>query len=142
EFNHTRELAMEHCYAFENRLDGVKLRSHVVDFTVRGGESSRNGAADPGTNGNGIDGYAGADSVAVYDMVAEGNNGSGFYFKSGPLNRQEYGHVRNLFFSGIRARGNKGAGLDINRSGGDELKPGETELPPLVSHVTVVGGVF
>ncbi len=142
EFNDVKEVAMENCYASLNRLDGIKLRRKVFDFTVRGGESSHNGVFDPALNGNGIDGYAGAEGVAIYDLIAEHNNGSGLYFKTGPLQYQGYGSVANLFFSGVRARHNKGSGLDINRSGGDELREGESQLPPLVSHVTVVGGLF
>lgn len=138
DFTNVDGVYLENCYAFNHKLDGIKLRKQARDVTITGGESSRNGWL---LAGNAIDGYAGADTASIYDMVAEENNGSGFYFKTGPHTLRQFGHVRNLFFCGVRARRNQGNGIDINRSGGDTIKSGQTQLPPLLSHVVMIGGI-
>ncbi len=141
DLNHVETVTLEHCYSFRHRLDGIKFRKKVRDVTVLGGDSSYNGAYSRDLNGNAIDGYAGANAASVYSMVAEGNNGSGFYFKTGPLSLKDFGYVRNLYFVDVRARENRTSGIDLNRSGGDTIKRGQTELPPLLNHAVVIGGI-
>ena len=138
--NHAQQVLLDNCLAFRNRLDGIKLRRHARDVTIRGGESSHNGRTGP--NGNGVDGYAGGDACVIENLLVEHNNGSGIYIKTGPLHYESYGAVRNGYISGVRARYNRSAGIDLNRSGGDLLKPGQDRLPPLISHFTISGGVF
>jgi hypothetical protein len=138
--NHAQEVQLQNCLALRNRLDGIKLRKYARDVTIVGGESSHNGRTGP--NGNGVDGYAGGDACVIRDLLVEHNNGSGIYIKTGPLHYDDFGHVRNGYLSGIRARYNRGSGIDLNRSGGDFIKSGEDKLPPLASHFTISGGVF
>jgi len=138
--NCAQQVLLENCLAFYNRLDGIKLRMHARDVTIRGGESSHNGRTGP--NGNGVDGYAGGDACVIQNLLVEHNNGSGIYIKTGPLHYENFGYIRNGYLSGIRARYNRGSGLDLNRSGGDLIKAGQDRLPPLASHFTISGGVF
>lgn len=139
EINHTRQLLIDNCSAFRNRLDGFKFRQQTKNVILQGGESSHNGIEGP--NGNGLDAFAGGDSFIVRDMIAEHNNGSGFYVKSGGLAYENFGIVGRGQFIGVKARYNRGSGLDLNRSGGDLEVEGK-KMPPMITDFVVVGGVF
>ncbi len=141
ELNEVKNAWLDQCYSFGHRLDGIKLRSQTKDVTIIGGESSANGLVNLSLNGNGIDAYAGGSAMTVRDLLNERNNGSGIYLKTGPLQHQGAGKVDNAQIFNVRSRENLGSGVDINRSGGDLLREGETLLPPLISHFMVLGGL-
>lgn len=139
--DHTQDVLFEQCYAFHSGLDGFKLRKQARNVTISGGESSHNGQNERG-GGSGVDGYAGGDGFVIENLVVEHNHSSGIYVKTGGLFYDGFGPVRNGYISGVRVRYNGGSGIDLNRSGGDLVKDGEDQLPPLLSHVTISGGVF
>jgi hypothetical protein len=119
----------------------MKMRKHTRNVTIRGGESSFNGQAGQPAGGSGVDAYAGGESFIIEDLLVENNDGNGIYMKSGPLFYKDFGTVGRAQISGVRARGNR-HGLDINRSGGDLIKPGADKLPPLAADFVVIGGVY
>lgn len=136
---------LDSCFAYEHWLDGIKFRRRTRDVTVRGGESSRNGLsrlANPKWNGNGVDGYAGGNGFLIDGLVTEHNQGSGIYIKTGPRINGEEGVVGNGLITNVRSRFNIGSGVDINRSGGDQIKDGQDKLPPLFGDIVITGGIF
>lgn len=135
---------LDSCFAYEHWLDGIKFRRLTRDVTVRGGESSRNGLSrlsNPKWNGNGVDGYAGGNGFVIDGLVAEHNQGSGIYIKTGSAKVIGEGMVGNGLISNVRCRFNIGSGLDINRSGGDLPKGGD-KLSVLLGDIVVSGGIF
>lgn len=133
---------IEDCHSVGHWFDGLKLRKRVFNITILGGVYSDNGTSynsDVSLNGDGIDGYAGADTVKLIGVLGERNNGSAFNFKSGELNRdssEDYGFVRNLDFIGCTGRLNMNMGINLNLNDQSDL------TQPLVSNVSVLGGVY
>jgi len=122
------------CYGTGNWLDGLKLRKKTKNVTVLGGEYSGNGAS--GT-GDGIDAYAGGDTFVISGTICDDNAGNGLTIKqalaSPPITTAEFGYVRNVQLANLRARNNtNGSGLYMSADPG----------VPLVSHVSVTGGLF
>jgi hypothetical protein len=131
------------CHATGNWLDGFKMRKRALNVTVRGGSSIGNGVgflSNPDVYaGDGLDAYAGGDSLLIDGFVAEGNWGSGLTIKTGQLQKTDpegFGYVRDVQLASVRANRNMGAGLYLTRS--DPLDPAE----PLVNSVVVTGGQF
>lgn len=142
DINNCHQVLLDDCKAFRNRLDGMKLRRQARNVTIRGGESSFNGASESGIGGSGVDAYAGGESFVIRNLLVEENNGSGIYAKTGALQYQGFGQIGPALISEVICRRNRSFGLDINRSGGDLLKEGDERMPPLPSHFVVVGGLF
>lgn len=136
EANNCESLLLDNVRSYRHRLDGIKGRRQAHNITIRNGESSESVAGD------GYDGYAGTRNLVIDGLIARNNASSGIYIKSGPLTLQGFGEIGNVEIRGVRCIGNGGSGLDINRSGGDQIKAGETELAPLPAYFTVIGGVF
>jgi hypothetical protein len=118
--------------------DGLKLEYRVQDLLIVGGNFDDNGLSDK--NGDGLDCYAGAESVAIYGTSFD-RNIAGIYMKTGPLtgNHSPGGYhtfTQKLYLHDVKCRGNRRTGLDINRSEGD------VSNYPLVTDVTIEGGEF
>lgn len=140
-----RVVLLDTCFAYNNWLDGIKLRKLTQDVTVRGGESSWNGTsrlADPALNGNGVDAFAGGNGFVIDGLVTEHNQGSGIYVKTGAVQHMGDAMIGNGFITNVRSRFNIGSGLDINRSGGDRPNPQDGRIAPLVGDMVVTGGIF
>lgn len=127
---------IDNCHAEGNWLDGIKLRRHTFNVTVRDADCRENGVSGAG---DGMDTYAGGDTFLVSGGVFEGNTGQGLTVKSGDLTQTDsatYGFVRNAQIIGVRCRNNASRGLYLTVSGAADL----TE--PLLSGVDVIGGQF
>lgn len=148
-------MLFEHCervvnwmpWSCHHRMDGVKLADHVTDYESWGGVHKSNGwiydsegAATPySENGNGIDCFAGGDTVTFWGGEFDHNNGGGIYAKTGGQNDPDTGELgltRNIRAHGVKCRWNETSGFDINRVGGN------TEGHDLLDEVSVVGGEY
>lgn len=136
EINNCESALLDNVQSYHHRLDGIKGRKRARNLTIRGGESAWCVAGD------GYDGYAGSGNLLIDGLIAHHNGANGIYIKSGPLHFKSFGPVGQVDIRGVRCIGNKGRGLDINRSGGDVIKSDQEQLPPLAYHFTVSGGVF
>jgi hypothetical protein len=90
------------CHAFDNWLDGFKVRALTTNVKVRGGSAVGNGKSYFGGGGNagdGLDAFAGGDTFILSDFTADENDGNGITIKTDTLTRDEpatYGYVRNV----------------------------------------------
>jgi hypothetical protein len=125
-------LELAHCTSAGSGLDGVKLRRNTRNTRIVGGHFS--GAV----GGDGMDCYAGGDTLTIQGAVFSGNGLNGLVIKNDDLNRTDpatYGYVRSANITGVIATGNGGSGIACHRSSGNPDDPTE----PLVSGVNIVG---
>lgn len=121
---------LAHCTSVVSGLDGVKLRRHAHNVVVTGGWYT--GAA----GGDGLDAFAGGDSLTIQGAVFSGNGLNGLVIKCDDFNRTDpatYGYVRRVNVLGVIAQDNGGSGIACHRSSGNPDDPTE----PLVSGVNI-----
>jgi hypothetical protein len=136
-------LLFDDCHAHDNWLDGFKLRKRTRNVTISGGSGNRNGIGfltdTARYAGDGLDAYAGGDGFVVNGLVVQDNFGNGITIKTGELNlrsAEAYGRVQNAQLTNVRALGNQSTGLYLTASDRPDA------IAPLVSGVTILGGVF
>lgn len=128
-------LTARNCYAYDQWLDGFKIRRETSNVEIYGGEFSRNGVS---TAGDGIDTFAGGSHFKIFGTVCNENNGGGINVKSGDLNvAGAWGYINFIDIVGVTCKSNTGIGLQLNRS--TATNP-TTE--PLAAHVSITGGVY
>lgn len=131
DINNADGVTMDNCHANACRLDGFKLRRSTSNCTVRGGSSRRS------VDGDGLDAYAGGESLLIDGLVAANNGINGVTIKTDALTDTDpelYGYVRRVVMTGVRCQGNVGHGFTVHRGG-------TTDRPtyPLVNAVDFVG---
>lgn len=127
-------LEIERCTSTVSGLDGVKLRKLARNVTITGGYFT--GA----TGGDGLDAYAGGESLVIQGAVFSGNTINGLTIKCDDLNKTDpagFGLPRSVTLLGIRCDSNGGNGLGVHRNGSTD-----DATEPLVTRVTVDGGSY
>lgn len=137
-------LTLEQCASTGNWLDGLKLRKHVRDVKIVGGNYDDNGAGwktgIAQTAGDGMDAYAGGERLRIVGATFNRNGGSGLQIKNGFVIDSGYGSgklglSRKIDLIGIEASYNQvGNGVSITVNEGDASY--------VVSDVSIQGGLF
>ena len=143
-FDYVDGLTLDGCCSVFNWLDGLKLRSHVRDVKVIGGNYDENGqgwkSGASQTAGDGMDTYAGGERLRVIGATFNRNAGSGIQIKNGFVTDSGYssgkmGLSRKIDIIGIEASHNQvGNGVSI------AVNEGSSSY--IVSDVSVDGGLF
>lgn len=113
EVNGTR---LSECVSSVSGLDGVKLTRDAKNVTLTGGYFT--GAVA----GDGLDAYAGGDTLTIQGGTYSGNSINGITIKCDDLNKTDaatYGLVRKINVTGVHADNNTGNGITCHRSNGN-----------------------
>lgn len=128
---------IDNCFSSYNYIDGIKLRKRNNNINIIGGMSVFNGQS--GTNGDGLDGYAGSHNISINGLICNNNFANGIYIKTGGLNTSDspnYGYINNVSLVNCMSFNNGGNGLEINRNSG------ATDTEVLVQNVNIISGYY
>lgn len=117
-------VTVTNCEGYYNGLDGAKLLAHATNIHFVGGTYRLNGT-DPINAGDGLDIFAGGNTVDIVGGIYSDNQGNGITAKTDTLTRDEpeiYGIPGNISVTNVTANNNTGSGLTAYAFG-DETIP-------------------
>lgn len=124
------------CHAIGNGLDGFKIRRQTRNVSIVGGSASGNGVL---ATGDGIDAFAGGDTLLIDGIVCDGNGvaggGGGILVKQDDIDHSDFGYVQKIQIANVRCRNNASTGLTVYTS------PTPAGLP-LLKYATILGGYY
>ena len=112
-FDECDRVLLEGCHAEGHRLDGYKLRRKAKRVTLRDCNGIGNGV---GAVGDGLDAYAGGNTLRIFGGDWSGNTGNGITIKTDSLSATgaaTYGYVEKGLVHGVTAIGNGGNGVGV-----------------------------
>jgi hypothetical protein len=143
--DYVQDLTMVNCRSYFNWLDGVKLRRHVFNVQIIGGDFSYNGQGwftDSITYaGDGFDSYAGGERYRISCASFNYNAGNGLQIKnddgntlSGYENNTKFGISRKIDINSIEASYNTFYGIVVTHNSGNTSYG--------ISDTTISGGLM
>ena len=157
--NDCNDVLLLNCHAERQYLDGAKVRKNTRNVSIIGGSFRYNGRAKLSTKyvGDGLDAFAGGDTLTINGAVFEYNTGNGILIKTGYLNSRKnilpngtsfqhyFGDIGSVQITGVKCCYNTGWGMVFHRdrNAPDEFKELITKGDiPYPIGLSVTGGVF